>query len=146
MRRFLALASFWSLTILCLTLSPRAVQSSSVTEQLRAAEPIECENLQAWYAGFNEEYFLGALPKNTIVTYGDPGRLNMAISFESSGRNFIVLSKELNKAPRVAHGTLIHEMVHIATRNVDHSLDGHGPVFQREMLRLAEAGAFSSIW
>src|SRR6266404_1563278 len=38
--------------------------------------------LQTWFAGYNEEYFLGQLPKNTAVEWADLS------AYDSMGRTF----------------------------------------------------------
>lgn len=42
--------------------------------------------------------------------------------------------------------TLLHEMAHIAVEIRYKRPMGHGPVWQREMLRLAKIGAFANWW
>lgn len=42
--------------------------------------------------------------------------------------------------------TLLHEMAHIAVEIRHRRPMGHGAVWQREMLRLARAGAFANWW
>jgi hypothetical protein len=56
----------------------------------------------------------------------------------------IVIIPQLKKFGRNARMTLLHECVHVKLRNKKGDL--HGPAFQREMLRLARAGAFKDLW
>ncbi len=114
-------------------------QSNPLADQL--AGPI---NLQVWFQSYDEDYFLGALPKNTIVSYGDLGG-NMGITQRLEGVYHITIDIEFNKAARVSQMTVLHEMCHEAQWGND-GLDVHGPKFQTCMHRLAAAGAFDLLW
>ena len=106
--------------------------------------PAQCSALKVWYDGYNEQYFDGMLPRNTEVTYGDlPG--DLAVTFKQGGRFHIVIDKETNKAPSTAHLSLLHEACHLATWNVDKSIDGHGPEFRACIDRLYKAGALEGL-
>lgn len=106
---------------------------------------VQCENLKGWYDSYNEDYFLGQLPKDTLVQYGDLGPLVSGITLQSSGQFHIIVSLKLNPTPQEAHFTLLHECVHVKLWN-KHLLDDHGIEFQTEMVRLAEIGAFKELW
>jgi predicted metal-dependent hydrolase len=94
--------------------------------------------LEATYKKYNKKYFGNSLPKDIDLRFGHTqGDLGYQLGEE------IVLNK--SKAYRrdsIWKGTLLHELVHL---KVAESND-HGPKFQKEMLRLAKAGAFKGIW
>lgn len=54
----------------------------------------------------------------------------------------IAIAKRDQRFDRVWKFTLLHEMVHMHLP----SGSSHGPKFQQEMLRLAQAGAFKDLW
>ncbi len=56
----------------------------------------------------------------------------------------IVIDDGLDEVTTI--GTLIHEMAHMAVEIKHKRNMGHGKVWQAEMLRLARAGAFKTIW
>lgn len=59
----------------------------------------------------------------------------------------IQISKSDQKHPRVWKMTLLHEMVHFALNGKDKSrLSCGSRMFQAEMKRLANAGAFNGLW
>jgi SprT-like family len=112
-------------------------------------EPI-CQGLQEWFASYNEQYFLGVLPHDTKVEYGDPdfgdpSLARMAVTVHINGRFHIILSKKYNLAPPVAHVTELHEMCHVETFFSDHSLDGHGRIWKDCMRRIENEGAFADL-
>lgn len=55
---------------------------------------------------------------------------------------YIRICLRLQRLPKEAYMTLLHEMCHVANS----SKNGHGPWFHKEMLRLAKAGAFKNLW
>jgi hypothetical protein len=94
--------------------------------------------LESTYRKYNKKYFGNKLPKDADVRFGHTqGLLGYQLGEE------IVLSKD--KAYRrdsIWKGTLLHEMAHMC---IEESQD-HGPKWQKEMLRLARAQAFKTIW
>lgn len=54
----------------------------------------------------------------------------------------IFISRELRMWDVVSQGVLLHEMAHL---NLGWGVN-HGRKFQKEMLRLAKAGAFKGVW
>ena len=62
----------------------------------------------------------------------------------NESRPVITLASDLSRLSRtsVAMMTLLHEMCHLAVPK----RIWHGPKFQKEMLRLAKAGAFKELW
>lgn len=96
------------------------------------------KELQRWYRLYNNKYFSGKLP---------PAKVKFA-KMEWMGETYCVLGEiYINKAlKRWPSGgvrfTLLHEMVHLSLPPIVM----HGPRFQKEMLRLAKAGAFEGVW
>jgi len=104
-------------------------------------------DLEQLYAEYNDLYFGGGLP--TIpVKWGKVHKSHAAefVTYED-GTLAIVISPKLKTYTCWAYLTLIHEMAHVKLRNFKGD-DGdlHGPKFQREMKRLANAGAFNGLW
>lgn len=89
--------------------------------------------LQRKYRHFNRKFFNSRLPKNTKLCWE-----NMYEMGYQQGDK-IAINRQDRKRSRVWQFTLLHEMCHILHPN-------HGPGFQREMLRLAKAGAFKNLW
>ena len=56
----------------------------------------------------------------------------------------IEISEKLKFSPRLALGTLLHEMAH--AENMRYSCGSNWNSFNRRMLRLAKAGALNGIW
>ena len=95
--------------------------------------------LHWWFCRYNRKYFGGKLPaakvKFSKLADGLLGEMY-------HGENEIYVTKDLRKWPRSARFTLFHEMAHLKLG----AAVNHGPSFEREMLRLAKAGAFKGIW
>lgn len=103
------------------------------------------------YKEFNEDYFLGQLPRDTEVVYGNLTQLNdMGYTWkDDAGRFHITVDKETNPVERQARMTLLHEACHVEVET--HKLnrdpfDAHGIEFQNCMVNLAEHGAFRDLW
>lgn len=73
------------------------------------------------------------------------GDLGTATEYDNSFY-VIEISSELKRFPIVAELVLIHEMVHILMYVRKHNDVGHGPKFQKQMLRLARIGAMARLW
>jgi hypothetical protein len=96
-------------------------------------------DLRWWYRRYNKKYFAGKLPAAKVkfakLAAGELGTMY-------HGLDEVYITKEFRKWPREAKFTLLHEMVHLALPvNA-----WHGPSFEKEMLRLAKAGAFKGLW
>lgn len=67
-----------------------------------------------------------------------------AFFYEDDGTPTILIDEEIQRRGwrPLRKGTLIHEMVHLFTKG----RDNHGPVFEKEMLRLAKKGALKGVW
>jgi hypothetical protein len=105
-------------------------------------------DLRDAYVGFNRKYFHNALPKDlpcyfrklpTKSTFG-----HTLIDPQTDKPIRIVINKKLQywHFSDLILMTLLHEMCHVENPGPV----GHGPWFQRRMLRLAKAGAFRRLW
>lgn len=108
----------------------------------KVATPITDKDLNLWYRGYNEVYFMDQLPKDVVVNWGDlSGYKWMGVTVGHS----IVLDKASNKILRVAKMTLLHEMCHLDP-DASKALDIHGREFDACMLKVAEQGGFHDLW
>jgi hypothetical protein len=109
---------------------------------LQGAEPI-CRGLKLKYLEYNDAYFDGVLPRNTIVEYGTcPDAQSIACTTHPGDVFKITLVKEYNLAPVQAHVNLLHESCHIVTWT---ELEEHGPRWKDCMHRIYQKGAFEGI-
>jgi len=95
-------------------------------------------NLSRRFSSLNRRFFGGKLPRDTIVVWMRNRDLMGACILAPAT---VSVHQGLRNWPKAAEMTLLHEMCHLALGNY-----GHGPTFQREMRRLALAGAFDRIW
>jgi hypothetical protein len=107
--------------------------------------------LKRYYRELNKKWFKGELPASTKCVWGpisehkQNGKGSGAMAFCESPTDddpFFLISfdprlKKLNWW-NLVRSTMIHEMVHVWTKN----RDSHGPVFEAKMRELANAGAF----
>jgi len=70
--------------------------------------------------------------------------LGMCVDGLAPHAGMILIAK--GKGMNQTRFTLLHEMAHIAVEIRYKRPMGHGPVWQREMQRLARAGAFANWW
>lgn len=94
------------------------------------------------YAEFNRKYFGNKLPRDMIVRF-EKNMEEVAITMHKFDRPlYIELNEKLKWHNMLVDITLLHEMVHVESikRN------GHGPWFQKRMLKLAKDGAFKNCW
>lgn len=106
--------------------------------------------LIAWYRRINKRFFGGACPEKVCVRWADPetetqynweDRYFGEASTVSDDRHHdyqIVMSRSLNKKWIVRISTLVHEMVHLATK----LRDNHGPAFSYWHEYITERGIF----
>jgi hypothetical protein len=127
---------------------PRSVYEAKTDELLRlnagmASEPRLAEE----YYALNVRYFDGHLPdvrvrwEPRLAGIGPLIAEGFRLDGLTNGR-LILLDPAIEDDKEIFRRTLAHEMVHVAVRDRD---DAHGPVFQRELRRLSDAGAFSGI-
>lgn len=104
-------------------------------------------NLSSWYQGYNDKYFQGELPVNTVVSFDLRDDRFMALT-EHSGSYFrIDFNPKYNNSPKVARMTLLHEMCHIRQFvESEREFDDHGIKWQTCMMNLAKQGAMSDLW
>lgn len=110
-----------------------------------AKTPLTDSQLEIWYDGLNEDYFLGQLPK-ADVKWGDltkPSYVGLT-TLSYSGLFEITVDRSTNTTSAEAELTVAHEACHIKTWYV-HELS-HGPKFQNCMVNLANHGAFEGLW
>ena len=93
--------------------------------------------LHFWYKTYNRKYFGGKLRAAKVKFAGIQGLGVTHLEWRE-----IFISKDFKKWRAVALMTLLHEMVHLWLPKKYN----HGVRFQKEMLRLAKAGAFRGIW
>jgi len=117
------------------------------------SSPILCE----MFDRLNRRYFRGALPSLPIMWHKpllSGGRRAFAgqfIVFEDRDHANIIIDPKLRKRKmwNYIESILLHEMVHTYLWNKHErpsAYNGHGKKFQKEMRRLARAGAFDRLW
>lgn len=111
------------------------------------SEPaVSITGLTLSYAGANDEYFGGKLPKNVTITLDETNSGFMASTMvHSDGTFWIQFNPKYTAAERVANITLLHEMCHIKVWPQTHDdmfADDHGPLWRGCMLSLDAQGAF----
>lgn len=110
-------------------------------------------DLLAAFTIFNAEYFSGKLDEPAHLCFRDMGgilgktsRVRRFRQHRSAEDRFsIFIGRELRGSRRLWATTLLHEMVHMSQR-CKYSCTVRGHVFNREMQRLALAGAFNGLW
>ena len=107
--------------------------------------------IERFYRIANRRYWGGRLPCDVIVRW-DAGLLRrdrcVGMLQHYPGVCIVIrISSILRKSPGLAGLVIMHEMAHLAVQlRLGKAYGGHGLVFQREMLRLARAGALSTLW
>lgn len=102
--------------------------------------------LHRLYRRLNRKWFSNKLPHDTIVAW-EPrlNRIPIQAQLVDEDEPLVILhNPHLRHLTNLVEFNMLHEMAHIATLNKES--DDHGPRFQREMMRLARAGAFERIW
>ena len=104
----------------------------------------------------NRQHFRTALPPLPVMWHRpllSGGRVTYAAQFAvlADGSAAILVNPLLRqlKMWRYIEATLLHEMVHASLWHRGErpaAFNGHGPKFQKEMNRLAGAGAFARLW
>ena len=130
--------------------------------------------LRVLYIDYNEKYFGGKLPCYITVEYGKNPYNPTEYGHYEPETYTITINSKYGEQPSMVNLTLLHEMAHVAVRQqrkkqplvqgitgltidstgtavptygwIQTYFDPHGPDFQREMKRLAAAGAFEGIW
>ena len=103
--------------------------------------------LKKLYDRLNRKYFGGKLPADTKVCWGNTLKWQGSIGLcHYSEPPRIEVAAELKTYVRLTESTVLHEMVHLKLFNTKWREPDHGPLFQKEMLKLARAGAFRRLW
>lgn len=100
-------------------------------------------DLRRYYATANRLYFHNKLPKDFPVRFGwlkETGLVRVRHSDQVPVD--ITINEKLRTFQAITIMVVLHEMLHIEKPH--HK--GHGWRFDRRMLRLAKAGAFSGLW
>jgi hypothetical protein len=108
-------------------------------------------DLDVTYREFNEQYFMGKLPKDTIINFDEKGEFMATTVKLKDGRFKISFNKYYVSAQRVFRPTLLHEQCHIKTWNDNPSEDDlevglHTRSWISCMLILDMQGAFRREW
>jgi len=114
--------------------------------------------LKYLYNLYNEVFFDDRLPKDTVLYFvpdidgvkskaAQHRRTNAVTRWYADKPIHILIRRTPEKSMRYIMGDLLHEMCHVANPRAKCSSEGvYGGVFDREMKRLAAAGAFEFIW
>ena len=99
--------------------------------------------LKQWYAHINRKYFYDELPANVIVRWANPGEekdvaCTEKLTDDDTHSYQILLNKAKNPTSSIKLASLVHEMIHIATKYKDN----HGPSFEEWRVKLGERGIF----
>lgn len=119
---------------------------------------MKSSKLERCFDRFNKKYFGNKLPKAYVYLDKRIWKRDCVLGDYTEFDTFnpknkktgqwyrIRIANEVKKvSPRMARFVLLHEMVHHKL-NRKKEYTHHGPLFQKEMLRLARAGAFNSLW
>ena len=105
--------------------------------------------LKGLYNLYNYMYFRNKLPKGTNLFFVSKIGKSKSIAksacattyFYADSPPIILIQRSKAKSMRYVVADLLHEMCHLSKPRA-----GHGKVFQQEMKRLANAGAFQDVW
>ena len=123
------------------------------------APKLESHGLKSDFLEYNDQFFYGALAKNTTVIwkdlseYSDMGRTEQ----RPDGSFVIMVDPKTHVYLQQARMTLFHEMCHEknlmninvvagSTKKESEGLDGHSGAFDSCMLDIAKRGAFKDLW
>lgn len=98
--------------------------------------------LKAWYVRINKRFFYGELPSNVIVRWSETGEeKDIAGTGRAQNKRYsfvIALNRQKITTRSIKLSTLLHEMIHVATKYRDE----HGYAFEAWRVKLGERGAF----
>jgi len=107
------------------------------------------KRLKKMYDKFNALYWDGRLPQDVTVGWsdklasdGDSVGVQVTGEYLDVQSHTIGIDINLRKTWTFVKSTLLHEMAHLAV----HPYEGHGRIFDEEMLRIAIRGAFHDVW
>jgi len=95
--------------------------------------------LRRLYNFYNRKFFNSELPADTVLLWSPCDDAN-GITQWIDGRAHVKIDPAIQAAPKLAHITLIHEMIHVKNPRC-----GHGRVFKAERQRLWDLGAFDKL-
>ena len=109
------------------------------------------------YNHYNREFFDGKLPEGVKLYYAPKldkvdtrdgkHRSTCAVTyFYKEAPPKIIIRKTATSNMRHIASDLLHEMVHVAKPETDCEDRNPDSVFQKEMKRIAKAGAFQNVW
>ena len=109
------------------------------------------------YNHYNREFFDGKLPEGVKLYYAPKldkvdtrdgkHRSTCAVTyFYKEAPPKIIIRKTATSNMRHIASDLLHEMVHVAIPKADCEDRNPDSVFQKEMKRIAKAGAFQNVW
>jgi predicted SprT family Zn-dependent metalloprotease len=96
------------------------------------------------YAEYNEIYFGGKLPADTVIDHSESVQMASTMKM-SDGRFHIAFNDKYTLADRVARLVLLHEQCHIKTWT-EQDIAEHGPRWRTCMLALDLQGVFRREW
>ena len=113
--------------------------------------------LKKLYNLYNHRFFGDRLPEGVKIYYAPKldkvntkdgkHRSTCAVTyFYEDSPPKIIIRKTATSNMRHMASDLIHEMVHVAKPNADCEAESRNSEFQKEMKRLAKAGAFQNVW
>lgn len=105
--------------------------------------------LKSLFNFYNYMYFHNSLPKGTKLYFVPKIGKSKSIAKSACATTYfytdeppvVIIQRTKTKSMRHVSADLLHELCHISKPRA-----GHGKVFQKEMKRLAEAGAFQNVW
>lgn len=108
--------------------------------------------VQKWYNEFNSRFFEGRLPPDIEVRFAVTDDDKDQLGDDCAGvyvhsLKLILLDSYIREYWKVLKYSLLHEMVHVRwPDHVSHEdTADHGMIFQREIVRLFEAGGYDGL-
>jgi hypothetical protein len=111
------------------------MRGGNLSSKVTKLNPVH-SGIQYCYDYFNSYYFNGKLRDMRVVW------AELEDLYGLTTADYIFIASSLKTQTVMALQTLLHEMVHV---KVPSDVE-HGKKFNKEMLRLARAGAFDHLW
>jgi hypothetical protein len=107
--------------------------------------------IQRFYSRANRRFWNGRLPSDVTALWDNRIlRRDRCVGMLDNipGVCIVIrISTALQECKALAGIVILHEMAHLAIQlRTRKRYTGHGKIFQKEMLRLAEMGAFAKLW
>lgn len=111
--------------------------------------------LKRWFRVYNRRYFQSSLPAATKVLWAEEIQEDLGATTDDPSTAHTMAATDVSRSPtppeiylnrrilpfwKVVRATLLHEMAHVAKPRA-----GHGAVFDAEIGRLWEMGAFKGL-